>query len=340
MRRTAHKSFTCSMSWPTRRAGGAQSRRTAAGLLLGLACLLVLTACGATSHQRVLYESSGIQVGIITDLSTKEDASSPVKNRHPVDLTPQDIRSLIGSLEVSGWSGTITGLFSNHPPRPVFTEAELAALAEPLAAAFHAATPRERVFFAIKNQTAPYETDRTSGNLFFRDEYLHVVLTDHYAFLQADPGGGETRDPRDTKGMTLSVVAPAQAAIVPSEKRPHWNAFEKVHLSFKPAEVLAGQKVPLAATGSSRPPVVPPAAGQSGLKADTSGANPTETVNDLRLQIRELTSANLDLRGQLKEQSGTIEKLQAEFDRLRNELKPGNSKPSTERKPSRKQTSP
>ena len=179
MRRTAHKSFTCSMSWPTRRAGGAQSRRTAAGLLLGLACLLVLTACGATSHQRVLYESSGIQVGIITDLSTKEDASSPVKNRHPVDLTPQDIRSLIGSLEVSGWSGTITGLFSNHPPRPVFTEAELAALAEPLAAAFHAATPRERVFFAIKNQTAPYETDRTSGNLFFRDEYLHVILTDH-----------------------------------------------------------------------------------------------------------------------------------------------------------------
>ena len=83
------------------------------------------------------------------------------------------------------------GLFSSPQPRPVFTEAERTALAEPLAAAFHEATPRERVFFAIHNPTAPYETDRTSGSLFFRDDYLHVVLTDHYAFLQADPGGDD-----------------------------------------------------------------------------------------------------------------------------------------------------
>ena len=328
------------MKWSTRRAGGAQSPRTAAGLLLGLACLLVLTACGATSQQRVLYESSGIQVGIITDLSTKEDASSPVKNRHPVDLTPQDIRSLIGSLEVSGWSGTITGLFSNPPPRPVFTEAELAAMAEPLAAAFHEATPRERVFFTLRNPTAPYETDRTSGSLFFRDDYLHVVLTDHYAFLKADPGGGEIRDPRDTKGMTLSVLAPAQAATVPGAKQPHWNAFEKVHLSFKPADVLAGRRAPVAETGLPRPAGSPQSSGQSTLKADTSGTSTTETVNDLRLQIRELTSANLDLRGQLKEQSGTIEKLQTEFDRLRNEMKPATSKSPSVRKPARKQTLP
>jgi hypothetical protein len=53
------------------------------------------------------------------------------------------------------------------------------------------------------------------------------------------------------------------------------------------------------------------------------------------LQIRELTSANLDLRSQLKEQSGTIEKLQAAHKRLRNEKKPGASKPSSKRKPSR-----
>lgn len=340
MRRTAHKSFTCSTSWPTRPAGVAQSRRTAAGLLFGLACLLVLTACGATSQQRVLYESSGIQVGIITDLSTKEDAFPPVKNRHPADLTSQDIRALIGSLEVSGWSGTIIGLFSNPPPRPVFTERELAVLAAPLAAAFHKATPRERVFFTIENPTASYETDRTSGSLFFRDDYLHVVLTDHYAFLRADPGGGETRDPRDTKGMKLWVAGPARAATVPTEKQPHWNAFEKIHISLSPAEVLAGQRVAPAAAGSSRPQVALPAAGQPALKADTSATNTTESVNDLRLQIRELTNANLDLRSQLKEQSGTIEKLRAEFEELRNEKKPGTSKPSSERKPSRKQIAP
>ena len=340
MRRLAHTSLSCAVSWLMRRAGVAQSGRTTAGLLFGLSCLVVLTACGATSQQRILYQASGIQVGIMTDLSTNEHATSSVRNRHPTDVTPQGIRSLLGSLEVSGWSGTLIGLFSTPQPRPVFTEGELVALAGPLAAAFHEATPRERVFFAINNPTAPFETDRTSGSLFFRDDYLHVVLTDHYAFLQADPGGGEKRDPRDTKGMKLWVVRPARAASVPDEKEPHWTAFEKVHISLKPAEALAGQRVPQAATGSSRPQTALPAAGQPALKADTSATNATESVNDLRLQIRELTSANLDLRSQLKEQSGTIEKLKAELEGLRNEIRTGNSKPSSERKPFRKQTTP
>jgi hypothetical protein len=340
MRRPPHTSFSCAESWLTRRAGVAHSGRTVAGFLFGLSCLLVLTACGATSQQRVLYQASGIQVGIMTDLSTNEQAASPVRNRHPADLTPRDIRSLIGSLEVSGWSGTMIGLFSTPQPRPVFTEAERAELAEPLAAAFHEATPRERVFFSIQNPEAPYETDRTSGSLFFRNDYLHLVLTDHYAFLQADPGGGETRDPRDTKGMKLWVAGAARAVSVPEEKEPHWNAFEKVHISLTPVEVLAGQRVLQAATGSSRPQPVLPAAGQTALKNDTAATNATESVNDLRLQIRELTNANLDLRAQLKEQSGTIEKLKADFEGLRKEKKPGPSKPSSGPKPSRKQTTP
>jgi hypothetical protein len=301
---------------------------------------LDLTACGATSQQRLIYQASGIQVGLTTDVSTKEQSSSSVRNRHPADLTPKDIRSLIGSLEVSGWSGTMIGLFSTPHPRPVFTEQEIIALGEPLATAFREATPKERVFFVIQNPTAPYETDRTSGSLFFRDDYLHVVLTDHYAFLQADPGGGEKRDPRDTKGMTLSVIGPARTANVSDQKQPQWNAFEKVHISLKPAEILAGQREPQTPADSSRPQVTLPATGQPTMKADTAATNMTESVNDLRLQLRELTNANLDLRSQLKEQSNTIEKLKADFEGLRNEKNPGTSKPLSGPKPSRKQTTP
>ena len=314
----------------------ARSGRTAAGLLFGFSCLLLLTACGATSQQRVLYQASGIQVGIVTDLSTNEQASPPVRNRHPANLTPREIRSLIGALEVSGWSGTMIGLFSAPQPKPVFTEAQRAELAEPLAAAFHEATPRERVFFSIQNPDASYETDRTSGSLFFRDDYLHVVLTDHYAFLQADPGGGETRDPRDTKGMKLWVAGAASAASVPDKKEPRWTTFEKVHISLNPAEVLAGQRAPQAAPGSSRPQVATPAVPQPALKPDTAATNEPESVNDLRVQMRELTNANQDLRSQLKDQSDTIEKLKAEFEGLRNEKKPGTSKPSSGPTPSRK----
>jgi hypothetical protein len=340
MQRPAHTPFSYAISFLTRRSGVVRSGKTMAGLLFGLSCLLVLTGCGATSQQRVLYQAAGIQVGIMTDLSTNDDTSSPVRNRHPADLTPRDIRTLIGSLEVSGWSGAVIGLFSTPQPRPVFTEAERAQLAEPLAAAFHKATPRDRVFFSIQNPDAPYETDRTAGSLFFRDDYLHVVLTDHYAFLQADTGGGETRDPRDTKGMKLWVVGSARAANVTDQKQPHWNAFEKVHISLTPVEVLAGQRVPQAATGSSHPQVTTPAVPQPSLKADTAATNAPESVNDLRLQMRDLTNANQDLRSQLKDQSDTIEKLKAEFEGLRNENKPGPVKPSSGPKPSRKQATP
>ena len=76
------------------------------------------------------------------------------------------------------------------------------------------------------------------------------------------------------------------------------------------------------------------------MKANTKATNATESVNDLRLQIRELTNANLDLRSQLKEQSGAIEKLKAEFEGLRNEKKLGTSKPSSAPKASLKQATP
>ncbi len=339
MRRRAAKFPSYAASWHLKKARVTQSRGTRAGLLLSLSCLLVLTGCSALSQERLLYNASGIQVGIITDLSVNEHAALPVKNKHPIDLTSQEIRSLLGSLEVLGWSGTIVGLFNTPQPRAVFTWTELVELAEPIATAFHKVTPRERVFFAIQNPAAPYENQRTSGSLFFRDDYLHVVLTDHYSFLQADPGGGEMRDPRDTKGMTLSVVGPARAATVPEEKEPHWSAFEKVHISLKPVEVLEGPRAPQAA-GSSQPQAALPATGQPTMKADTAATNVTESVNDLRLQLRELTNANLDLRSQLKEQSGTIEKLQAEFEGLRSKQKPRASKPSSGFKPSRKQLTP
>ncbi len=276
----------------------------------------------------------------MADLSTDEGASPPVKNRHPAEVTPRDIRSLIGSLEVSGWSGMVIGLFSNPQPKPLFTEAEILLLAEPLAAAFKQATPRERVFFSIQNPNATYDTDRTSGSLFFRDDYLHVILTDHYSFLKADPGGGEKRDLRDTKGMKLWVVGRAWAATLPEDKTPHWTAFEKVHISLKPRELLADQQAPQMATDSIRSQVALPVAGQTAAKAETPRQNSTEHVEDLHLQIRELTNANQDLRGQLKEQSGMIEKLKTELEQLRSEMPTQTQKPVPKQKPSRQQTIP
>lgn len=314
-----------------------RQRIPAGAVLLGVSCLVVLTACVKISQQRLLYDASGIQIGLVTDLSVEMDAYPPVINSHPAEYSPQEIRALMGSLQVSGWSGALLGFFATPQPQPVFTEAELNALAEPLAAAFHEATVRDRVFFILRNPGARYETDRTSGCLFFRDDYLYVVLTDHYAFLHADPGGGEKRDPRDTKGMKLWVTPPALAAAVPDAKEPRWNQFETVHISLKPAEVLAALATPPAVAESSRQKAALPAAGQPASKAVPSMPHAPDSENDLRLQLRELTNANLDLRSQMKEQAATIEKLKAELEQLRIETKSGNSKPSSGRQAPRKQ---
>ncbi|MFO0768284.1 MAG: hypothetical protein U0231_16200 [Nitrospiraceae bacterium] len=48
--------------------------------------------------------------------------------------------------------------------------------------------------------------------MFIRDGVLHFILVDHYIFQQADPGGGERRDPRDTKGGYFDRAASVQAA--------------------------------------------------------------------------------------------------------------------------------
>src|SRR6058998_981643 len=142
----------------------------ASTLLLGLYWLLWLTAC---AEQRLLYDASGIQVGIVTDLSVDMDAAPPVINRHPVTYTPQEIRSIIGSLQVSGWSGMFLDSFQTPQPKPVFTEAELTALAEPLAAAFHAATLRDRVFFILRIRShAMRQTERPGAYFFEMTTYM------------------------------------------------------------------------------------------------------------------------------------------------------------------------
>ena len=84
------------------------------------------------------------------------------------------------------------------------------------------------------------------------------------------------------------------------QKQPQWNAFEKVHISLKPAEILAGQRESQTPADSSHPQVTLPATGQPTLKADNSATQVTDSANDVRLQIRELTKANLDLRSQLE----------------------------------------
>ena len=78
--------------------------------------------------------------------------SSPTENQQPAQMTTEEIRVLLSSLMVSGWSGTLIGILEQPRPVPVFTDTELSRIAEPIARAFQQAGPTERVFFPYQSR--------------------------------------------------------------------------------------------------------------------------------------------------------------------------------------------
>jgi hypothetical protein len=280
---------------------------------------LGLSACAGITGERIVYDQQGVQVGIQSD-PTISRSSPPARNSHPATVPPNELRLLLRTLQISGWSGTLVGLIENPQPIPLFGEDELTRLADPLATALHEAGPTERVSFSLQNMARPYRTDRTTGMLFIRDPYLHLVVSDHSAFTQADTGGGEEKDIRDTKGMKLWAARPAHAAMVPDFEEPQWDPFETVHISLNMREVSTLSKMTAPATlPVQRPPQPGPAAASA-------------ATEDQRLELRELTRSNLDLRERLDAQTKQMNALQEELARLQQDLEKAKSKSRTPRK--------
>jgi hypothetical protein len=57
--------------------------------------------------------------------------------------------------------------------------------------------------------------------------------------LQADTGGDNLKDIRDTKGLRLWIAKPAVEAMVLDVELPRWAPFETAHISLNVKEVLA-----------------------------------------------------------------------------------------------------
>ena len=289
-------------------------------------CALLLTGCQFFDHQRLTFNERGVRVGIEPDPSVHRSSPAAL-NEHPGHLTPQEIQALLGAVRVSGWSGTVIGWFDQPRPIPLFDEADLQAIAKPIADAIQQALPTQRIVFSLSNPKSAYG-DATTGALFLRHASLHLVVTDHKAFLRADTAGGDEKDLRDTKGMTLSLPRAYQAAVLRRADEPDWAPFERVHLSMPVKEMLAQAHRTVNGTGTpsehlpaelkSQPPVV---------------TEPAAASQELRLQIRELTQSNLDLRDRLNRQTEQLQELKEELTKLRRESEGTKSKRSPSRKP-------
>src|SRR5678816_2164960 len=168
---------------------------------LSLSLMLASMAnCAWLPNHRVTYNQDDAQIGIEDDptISVKQ---TDVRNAHPPHLTVEQMQSLLSVIQVSGWSGSLMGIFVAPPPIPLLTREELQKYSGPLTDALKEAGPTERVFFSFPKPGGRYSEDRTAGAVFLRARYLHVVMTDHSSILRADTGGDNLRDVRDTKGM-------------------------------------------------------------------------------------------------------------------------------------------
>jgi hypothetical protein len=303
--------------------------------LLGCSAL-ALSSCSGFITEQVVYDQKGYRVGVEIDPTIKR-SHEPAQNDHPAKFTAEELQSLLGMVEVSGWSGTLVGILAPPRPVPLFKEEELREVSQHLAVAFRGAGPTERVFFSLVNRQAPYRDDRTAGALFLRGPYLHIVVTDHISILTADTGGGEEKDIRDTKGMKLWVVHPAKAAVVPDAEEPRWAPFETTHISINTREILAlrDARPPAPAKRTAAVPLIKAPRQSSGKEGQTSSPA-APSPEDLQLQIRELTNSNLELRERIDEQTKRMKELTEEMERLYQELE----KSKTKRPPARRAPSP
>lgn len=308
------------IGWPSR----TRDRMILALAIAGVA--LLLSGCHLFGNERVVFNERGVRIGLETDPSVNR-ASPPAVNEHPGRLTSQDIQVLLAPVRVTGWSGTVVGWFDQPRPIPLFDDADLQAAAGPLADALGQASPTQRVVFYLSNPKSAYG-DATSGALFLRHSALHLVVTDHKAFSRADTGGGDEKDLRDTKGMALSLTRPYQAAALRPPEEPAWAPFERVHLSLNVKDVLAQAARIVNGTGP-----IPENAQAHPKPQPAAVTEPAAASQELRLQIRELTQSNLDLRDRLNRQTEQLDELKEELSRLRRESEGSKSKRSPSRKP-------
>lgn len=289
---------------------------SAFSLWLLITVITGLTGCSFLNNDRVVYNQAGIHIGLEDD-PTIARSHQLVLNNHPQDLTPHEIESLLQPIQVSGYSGTLTGLIMKPQPVPLFTPAELSRISEQLANALREAKPDERVTFSLPKPDVTYSEERTAGSLFFRGSYLHVVVNDHSSVIRTDTGGGDYKDIRDTKGMRLGIGGPARAATVASLEEPRWVPFEGVHISLVVKELLA-RKGTTSSTNTIQDRTEPPIPRLPSTSPERPQVSPSP--EELQRQLQELSGTNQGLRDQLSEQNKRMERLQKQVEQLQREI--------------------
>ena len=141
----------------------------------GLALVLVwaLAGCARLPYTtRTIHEDQRVVVAVQRDVQ-------PQTYSHPVQLTSAELTSLLRGFSIREQQRLPLRWFSEEqPPKPLFREDDLQALAPHLAQGFQQVGPNDRVHFEVRNPgfNPVYGRDTIAGWMAVRNPYLYLTI--------------------------------------------------------------------------------------------------------------------------------------------------------------------
>ena len=164
---------------PGMAAGGAIERcldLTIRTVLLG--GLLSLVGCARLPYTvQTIHQDERVVVAIQREVE-------PAGYSHPVQLSPQDMAAILGSFSFRKQQRLPLRWFAEEtPPKKIFRQDEIEALAPSLAEALRKVGPEERVHFQVlaPAMNPAYERETTGGWIAVREPDLHLTLEHFHA---------------------------------------------------------------------------------------------------------------------------------------------------------------
>lgn len=143
-----------------------------AGVVTAL-LVIVGTGCARLPYTtRVIADDTRVAVMLQHDVE-------PVNYAHPVQLSAGEIGAILRGVSLREQARLPLRWFTEEqPPKTVFREDEILALAPRLAEALHVAGTGERVYFELRapGLNPRYDRDVTAGWIAIQDSYFHIAI--------------------------------------------------------------------------------------------------------------------------------------------------------------------
>jgi hypothetical protein len=217
-------------------------------------------------------------------------------NDHPVDLSPELIRSMFGSLDVQ---------FEDKKDEtlPVFTPQELEILGDAISSGLAKAKPKEDVTFVIAGvhrSLISFTTDRAfiGGRVFFQDEKLNLII----GSMHIPYGVGPDRRlyPYETGSRKLVERSPRRAAL------SGWQILSETGLSTKTSN---GKERSDWLVMNPDPQLWQTALAEK-KEAKETAKDAFREASEVRETSTQLEAEQLKLRNELQEMKQTIQEMQ------------------------------